>query len=454
MNNLYFKELFLKITFLGTVLLFSMQAAKAQNHITIEQAINKALQNNLNIKKAINHALTAEINLKQSKAAIFPNLSGSSNDNLSFGRGMDQTTFQIVNQNLLQINGNISVSVDLFGGGTKINQIKQNKILLDASKSAEEKAKNDLILQVVTAYMQIVYNEDLLQASKQQLEVARQTALREHALLDAGNKTLADISQAMAQVATAELNITNIQNNLTMSYLTLAQLMELQPEDAEFTTVLPIMDGKEIMSSSLYDVTSIYKTALLQFPDIKLAELNRQAAEKQISIAKGGLYPSISLQSGLNSSYSYRFNSLISQESFTVQIRDRFNQNVGFGLQIPIFNGLSTSSNIKKAKISFENAKLDEQLAKNNLLKVIAQAVADVKAAESNYLSTQKTFNAQNDAFEVIKERYNVGLVNSLNFNTAQTNRNKAEVDFIQAKYNLLFKIKIIDYYLGKQIKF
>lgn len=454
MNKFYFKGLFLKITFLVTVFLFFMRASKAQNHITIEQAINKALQSNLNIKKAINHALTAEINLKQSKAAIFPKLSGSGNDNLSFGRGMDQTTFQIVNQNLLQINGNISVNVDLFGGSTKINQIKQNKILLDASKSAEEKAKNDLILQVVTAYMQIVYNEDLLQASKQQLEVARQTVLREHALLDAGNKTLADISQAKAQVATAELNITNIQNNLTMSYLTLAQLMELQPEHGEFTAVLPVMDGKEIVSSSAYDVTGIYKTALLQFPDIKLAELNRQAAEKQISIAKGGLYPSISLQGGLNSSYSYRFNSLIAQESFTVQIRDRFNQYVGFGLQIPIFNGLSTSSNIKRAKISFENAKLEEQLAKNNLLKVIAQAVADEKAAESKYLSAQKTFNAQNDAFGVIKERYNVGLVNSLDFNTAQTNRNKAEIDFIQAKYDLLFKIKVIDYYLGKQIKF
>ena len=127
---------------------------------------------------------------------------------------------------------------------------------------------------------------------------------------------------------------------------------------------------------------------------------------------------------------------------------------MGLSVQIPIFNGLQARSNVKRAKINYEDYKIQEQLVKNNLNKVIAQAVADLRAADSRYKSNENTFNAQKDAFNVIEQRYNVGLVNSLDYNTSRTNRNKAEIDLIQAKYDLLFRSKVIDYYLGNQITF
>jgi len=141
-------------------------------------------------------------------------------------------------------------------------------------------------------------------------------------------------------------------------------------------------------------------------------------------------------------------------QQFNNQLKDNFNQYVGLSLQIPIFNGFAARSSVRKAKINYQNFRVQESLAKNNLSKIISQAVLDLKAAESRYASTQNAFNAQKDSYYVVEQRYNVGLVNSLDYSTAQTNRNKAEIDMIQAKYDLLFRAKVIDYYLGRQITF
>lgn len=446
------KKLITGFTFVAA--LGFVNIVNAQQVITIQQAVENTLKSNLTIKQAQFSAAISEENLTQSKYALYPNLNASVNPNLTFGRGLDQTTFQVTNQTSLYTSGNLSTNLDLFQGFTKINQIRQNKILLDADKSNIEKVKNDLILNVVNAYLQVLYNTDLERASKEQLDIARKTLARENALLDAGNKTLADVSQAKSQAATAELNLTNAQNALSISYLTLGQLMEMQPSQ-KFVVQAPLIDNIKTASTTV-SAEEIYNNALNIFPDIKLANLRSLAAKQAIAVAKGAYSPSLSLGAGLNTSYSYQFNynGLTPQASFADQIDQRLGQSIGMSLQIPIFNGFSARSSVRKAKITYQNNLVQEQLAKNNLNKVIFQATTDLKAAESRYTSTQNAFNAQKDAFYVVEQRYNVGLVNSLDYSTAQTNRNKAEIDFIQAKYDLIFRAKVIDYYLGKQITF
>jgi len=445
-----------KLAYISAIGLFSLgfslsAKAQAQEVLTIQQAVDRMLQNNLTIKQGALNINTLAVNLEQSKAALYPTLNGNSSNSLSFGRGLNTTTFQVVNQKYLQSSGSLATSVNIFGGFTLINQIRQNKILLEAGNSNLDKVKNDLILQVVTAYFQIVYNDDLLKASKEQLAVAGETLTREETLMDAGNKTLADVSQAKAQFATAELNVTNAQNALTISYLTLSQLMEMRSETANYVVVAPTFQDI-VTAQKNYAINDVYKSSLEIFPDIKLAKLNTEAAKKAIDVARGGYSPVVSLNGGIGSSYSYIYDS--PNDNFSKQIGDKFNQYVGLGVTIPIFNGLLVHSNVKRAKINYEDYKIQEQLAKNNLNKVIAQAIADLRAADSRYKSNENTFNAQKDAFNVIEQRYNVGLVNSLDYNTSRTNRNKAETDFIQAKYDLLFRSKVIDYYLGKQITF
>lgn len=444
------------MTLLVAALGFSGTAA-AQEKLTIQQAVERMLQNNLTIKQAALNVSTSEVNLQQSKAALYPSLNGGLDNSLNFGRSLNTATNQLVSNKFYQGTGSLNASVDLFGGFAKLNQIRQNKILLDAGNSNLDKIKNDLTLQVVTAYFQVVFNEDLLKASNEQLVVAQETEVREQALLEAGNKTLADISQAKAQAATAELNVTNAQNQLTISFLTLSQLMEMRPDSANYKVVAPtIVDIA--MARKNYNVNDVYNSSLAIFPDIKLAKLNREAAEKGVAVAKGSLSPRISLGGGIGSRYSYLLGTgllgSIPNAHLFDQISNNFYQNVGLSIQIPIFNGLQARSNVKRAKINYEDYKIQEQLAKNNLNKVIAQAVADLRAADSRYKSNENTFNAQKDAFNVIEQRYNVGLVNSLDYNTSRTNRNKAEIDLIQAKYDLLFRSKVIDYYLGNQITF
>lgn len=442
-----------KLTFIfSTVFLAGYgQQSFAQEIITIQQAIDKTLTNNLQVKQSkLSESLSQE-NLKLSKLDLYPSLNSGVNQNMNWGRNQSASGL-FENTQRYSLSASLSSGLDVFNGFAKINQIRQNKVLLDAGKTNTDKVKNDLILQVVTSYLQILYNKDFLKTAQDQLTVAKQLANQQQQLLDEGNKTLADLSQAKSQVATAELNVTNAANALSISYLTLAQLMDI-PSATVYDVQLPTVNSFTNPSTAV-NPEEIYRSALSTFPDVKLAELNTAASKIGVEVAKGSLYPRLSLSGSYGSSYFYSYNALVPNKTLSEQFKNNLGKGVGLSLQIPIFNGLQARGTVNRARISLMQTETQEQLAKNNLSKIIYQAVADLKAAEARYQSTTNAFIAQKDAYYVIEERYKVGLVNSLDYSTSQTNRNKAEIDMIQAKYDLLFRAKVIDYYLGKQIAF
>lgn len=442
------------------ILLTVFVSAQAQQKISLQQAVDLALQNNLQIKQAqLSEALTEE-DLKQSKLALFPTLNASNSDNYGVGRTFDQQVGQIVNQGVTTINGNLSSQVTIFQGFQKMNQIEQNKFDLEADKSNTRKAKNDLSLSVVSTYLQVLNGRDLVEASTQQLEFANQQLDREQKLLDVGNRTLADLSQAKAQLSTAELNLTNAQNQLDLAYLSLAQLLELPP-GTTFEVEIPVINSVgQINNQSTAD--QVYTSAMLNYPDIKVAEYRRLAAEKTLLISKGALMPRVTLGGSLSSGYSTARKQLIAGTTppefeiipFGKQLSDSYNRGIGLTLNIPIFNGYQAKSGVSRAKIGLANSIIQEDIAKNTLNKVINQAIYDLRAAEKRYVSTQSAYNSSNDAFNVIKQRYDVGLVNSLDYNQSQINLNRAQFDMIQAKYDLIFRNKLIDFYLGKPLTF
>ena len=471
----------IKITILsGLVVLLAINKSQAQQTITLQQATELALKNNLQVKQAqLSEALTSE-DLKQSKTALFPTLNASNNLNFNFGRSIDPLTNEFVNQAVTSTNGNLFSGVTLFQGFQKINQISQNKYALEADKSNTQKTKNDLLLSVVTTYLQVLNSRDLLTASKQQLEISQQQLDREQKFFDVGSKTLADLSQAKAQLATAELNVTNAQNSLDLNYLSLAQLLELDP-GVSFQVEVPVIDEAKSVNTA-YSAAEVYNTALKNYPDIKLAEYRRMVFEKGVDIARGNYYPQLSLQAGIGTGFSNgrvevvdrfadgstsqigvvqgtnqpvvtpNFTTVFQKTPFRTQIDENLNQSIGFNLSIPIFNGFGARSSVRKAKINLHNAEVNEQIAKNNLNKVINQAVYDLRAAERRFYSAESAFASSREAFNVIEQRYDVGLVNSLDYNQSQTNLNKAEFDLIQARYDLIFRSKVIDYYLGNPI--
>lgn len=430
------------------------QKATAQDVITIQQAIEKTLNNNLQVRKSQLSENLADENLKQAKLALYPTVNGSASQNMGWGRNNLGNTGIYENTQNYSFSPGLSAGIDLFNGFSKINQIKQNKVLFEAGKTNTDKVKNDLILQVITSYLEILYNKDRLVAAQQQLTVAQQQLKQQQQLLDVGNKTLADLAEAKSQEATAELDVTTAENALTISYLTLTQLMDL-PSSTKYDVQAPVLSSFNKPGTS-YDAEQVFKEALALFPDIKLAALQTSAAKLGIDIAKGNLYPKLSFSGSYGSFYTYNYNlpAGTQNRSLRNQIENNVSKGIGLGLSIPIFNGLQARSSVTKARINLLQVEADEQLTRNNLNKVIYQAVADLKAAGSTYESTTKTFNAQKEAFSVIEQRYNVGLVNSLDYSTSLTKKNKAEFDMIRAKYDLLFKAKVIDYYLGKQIIF
>lgn len=421
----------------------------AQEKITLRRATELVIENNLQIKQAMFSEAISDENLRESRNALLPSLNANSSLNFNFGRSIDPLTNQFVNQEITSTNGNVSSNTPLFGGFQRLNTISRNKLQLDADKSYTQKLKNDLQLNVVTNYLNILNSQDLLTAAKQQLAISKQQLDIEQKFFDVGSKTLADLSQAKSQVATAELNVTNAENQLDLAFLDLAQLLELDPS-IPFEVEKPAADEASIANMA-YSAAEIYSTASQNFPDIRLAELRKEVLKKGIDIAKGSYLPSLNLQTGFGTRYS---NGTFANTSFATQIQDNFNQFIGFGLSIPIFNGFSARSAVRRAKISFQNGEIDEQIAKNNLNKVINQAVFDLRAAQKRLQSAESAFQSSKDAFNTIEKRYAVGLVNSLDFNQAQTNLNKAEFDQIQAKYDLIFRSKVIDFYLGKPLTF
>jgi outer membrane protein len=436
------------------LLVSSITSVSAQETITLEKALEIALANNLQIKQIQFQAALTEQDVKQAKMNFFPTVNSGVSSDFRWGSYFDQLTGSLNTKSVNSLNGNINSSATIFQGFQRVNQVLANKYLLLADQSSTEKAKNDLQLAVVTTYLEALTNQDLTLASLEQLKLSKQQLEVEQINFDVGNRTLADLSQAKSQVAIDESNVTSTQNAFDLSILNLKQLMEMDPT-VSIVLEKPILPDPSNIESG-YSAQEVFSYAVENFPEIEIAKYNSQAAKTNIDILKGGYYPTLSISAGLGSGYTSSF--IDPQTNVVMAFRDQLKANrsefIGLSLNIPIFNNFRTRIGVKRAKISYQNALLNEQSARNDLNKVINQSVLDLKAADKNYISSRLVFESMKEAFNVIKQRYDVGLANAIELSTSQTNMNKAEFDFITAKYNMIFRSKVIDFYLGKDISF
>ena len=452
--------------------------ADAQQVISLQKAVELTLQKNLTIKQAQYTEALAVEDVNQSKYNLLPNLIANPSGGYYFGKSQVTGAFAYATSTL-NINGSAQAQVTLYQGGQLRNQIIQNKLILDVDKSSTAKVKNDLVLNVVTDYLQILTNQDLVTAAQQQIDIAKIALDRTQKNFDAGNQSQADLSQSKAGVSTAELNLTNAQNQLDLTVLVLKQYMEMDPA-VNITVERPDISKLNDIKTA-FDAQDVIKTAFSVSPDIKLAEAQQKTYDQAIKIAKGNYYPSLVLFGGIGSGYSNQAKTVtgetvvgssqigtvdatgqtvsspilqpsLSPISFTNQLNNNFNKSIGLTLQVPIFNRFTARTSLRKAKLNLENAQVTTDLAKVTLSKTITQAILDLNASVKRFASTQQTYQANKDAFNFIQQRFNVGLVNSLDYNTSLTNYNKAQTDMIEAQYEVIFRSKVIDYYLGNQI--
>ncbi|MBB3055041.1 TolC family protein [Mucilaginibacter gotjawali] len=454
--------------------------AKAQQVISLQQAVDLTIKNNLTIKQAQFTEALANEDYKQAKYNQLPSLSANPSGTYNFGRSANLTTYSVSSQTNFYASGSAQLSVTVFQGGQLRNQILQNKLILDADKTSTAKVKNDLLLNVVTDYLTILTDLDLVVAAKQQIDLAKITLDRAQKNFDLGNSTRADLAQAQAQLSTAELNLTTAQNQADLAILILKQYMEM---DSSTSITVEKPDISKLTDiKTVYDATEVIKTAFTNNPDIRLAELQQETYAQAIKVAKGSYYPTVSFFAGAGSNYSSLVTthtigatpytsvpigfvdatkqSVVTMEQLPItasysplnQVRDNFNQSLGISVQIPIFNHFTARTSVTKAKLNYEYAQLSTQLAKNTLSKTIIQAVLDLQAAEKSYQSSLNTYNSNKEALNVTKQRFDAGLVNTLDYNTALTNYNKSQNDMIEAQYQVVFRSKVIDYYLGNPI--
>lgn len=439
-------------------IMFSMMGYSSfgQGKVTVEDAIRITLERNLQVKQASFNKDLAAQDVFQAKSNLYPDLGIGVNQRFNNGLAFDQVSGTLITGNkwTTTTGASISSNVTIFQGFQKINQIKANKLLLESAATQIDKIKYDLMLSVLVNYLEAITNNELTIASQQQILLSKEQVKNDSIQFQVGNKTLADLSQSKNQVATDELNLVNARNAYESSLLALKQLMEMSPQ-SDLQLVKPEVEAMEYILGQ-YAAADVFEKAKSFNPELKKAQIDKQAALKQIDIAKGGYLPSLSLGVSYGTNYSSEGKKIGTTEY--LPFGDQFNQNKSFGagltLSIPIFDNNKSRVNVSKAKINLQLAETNAQLLETTLNKTVNQAVLDLSAAAQRYQSSLAAFSSAKDAFQVIKERYDIGMANGIELFTAQTNRNKAEFDLIQAKYNMIFKDKIIDYYVGNPIKF
>ncbi|TVQ15612.1 MAG: TolC family protein [Bacteroidetes bacterium] len=436
------------------IFFFSFTAHSQENGVfSLEQCIETAWENNLQLRQQSLSVDLARQNLLQSRASVYPNFNASASHSYSFGRSLDPLTNDFITRNVQSNNFSVGSGVNLFSGFQTQNTIRQNRLELEAGTFDLERSYNDIALMVASAYLQILFNLELVEILSGQLEVTRQQVERTGKLVDAGTLPRGSLLTIQAQLATEELQLINAQNQLELSLLNLSQIMFL-PDDTDLSIVVPDIEIAP-NDETPYTPMQVYRVAVQQQPEVKSADLRIQSAERGLAVAKGGHSPQLSMRGSYGTGYSEAFIDFSGNSiPFADQLRENLSTTLGLTLSIPVFNNLQTRSSVSRSQINMENTRLQSQIVREQLFQTIQQAHADASAALKRFYATEKNLAALQEAFRYTEQRFNVGMVNTLEYNDAKNRLAAAESELLQSKYEYVFRIKILDFYLGEPLSF
>ncbi|MEW5845169.1 MAG: TolC family protein [Bacteroidota bacterium] len=436
------------------VILTITSSVFSQEPWTLERCIEYALANNIQVKQQELNVKVNEVNLLQSKMEALPTLNINGNHSYSFGLVTNYITNTKESLNTQATSFSISTGIPIYNGFQLTNTRKQNQFDLKASVADVEKVKNNIALTIASLYLQILYQQELVEIAKRQVELSKMQLERTKVLVSAGSLPEGNLYEVEALVASDELQLVNTQNQLNLSYLNLTQLLELKSTEGFQIAkpVIPAVDSVKLMNEN---PAQIFSTAEGIMPQIQSARYKLQSSEIGLKIAKGGLQPRLSLGANYNSGAQFRIqdNYDFTGDPFFTQIKNNASKSIGLSLSIPIFNGLSARSRVSTARIGLMNAQLALESERNALYKDIQQAYADAIAAEKKLQASLKSKTASEESFRYTQNKFNIGLVTALDFTTAKNKLAQAETDLLQAKYELIFKTKILEFYKGLPLK-
>lgn len=431
-----------------SLLLMSL-CMQAQEKWTLRQCVDYATKNNIDLKQQSLEVKNSEINLSTSKNSRLPDLNASLGQSFNFGRStLGSNISESVNSSRSSFG--VSTSVPLFTGFQIPNQIKADRLTLQAATEGLKKAKENLELQVVSLYLDVLFKKEILKVYKEQVALSDQQVERTSVLVDAGKVPASQLYDIKAQLAKDESNVTLAQNDLSLSLLNLSQALNLTSSET-FDIAEPSLD--DVVDNSIASVLppdQVYQMALGIKPHVREAEYKLESSKKSLKVAQAGYWPTLSFGAGYSTSYQ----SVSGQQnsSFRNQIRDFGSEYISFNLNIPIFNRFETRNRVRTANLNIESQNLALENVKLALYKEIQQAYQSAVSAEAKYRSAGKAFEAAEESFKYARERYDIGKSTVFEYNEAQTKLLSGKSERIQAKYDFIFRAKILDFYQGKEI--
>ncbi len=500
-RHVIMKKLFFNTLIIFGISHFSFSQSIEAKKWTLQECIERAKDKNLDIEDSRLNLENSIYSLDQNNWSQLPSVNAGAGYGLNWGRSIDPTTNQFRTERINSLGLNANANLNVWNGHQTRNSIKQSKVDILANEFDLQTQENNIALAVANSFLTVVLNKEILQNNQYQLTIAQEQFQRTSVLVEAGSLPISNKLDLESQVATAELNIINAENNLALSTLNLKQLL-LIPASEPFDVAIPEVPdpGEALLKDS---PETIYDVATGHLPDLRSADYRSESAVIGEKIAKGGYYPSLGLNAGLRTNYSsaadrerfvqdgstqiinnnpigfltesdgspgtqvyssvtggFTTNSQTEIDGFTIensypvgnQLTDNISQNVSLNLSIPIFNSMQTRINVQRSKIAYERAEINKQRVENRVRNDIEQAYNRAVSSSKTFQAREKQVLALRESFRVTEQRYNLGVVNSTDYQVAVNNLNAAETDLVRAKYDYIFSLKVLDFYQGKSM--
>ena len=427
--------------------------ASAQQKWTLKNCIDYALQNNINLKQAKLNKQSAAEDKKQSKAALLPSLSASTNQSVGYrpwqSLGMTTVSNGTLDNKVTKTyyNGTygLNASWTVWNGGQNTNQVKMSELTEQQADLKTEQTANSIQENIAQLYIQILYMTEAITVNKQSLETSKKNEERGQNMVEVGKMSKADLAQLSAQRATDEYNLVEAESNLANYKLQLKQLLEIT-DNQPFEIAIPATTDATAMAA-IPSLMSVYEQALGQRPEIKNTELSLQQSDLQSKIAKAGMLPVISLTGGLGTSTSSN-----NSNGWGKQIKTNFDASAGIGVSIPIFDQRKTKTAVAKAKIQHEQALLDRQDQQKQLYQTIEGYWLDANTNQQKFRAASATVESEQQSYNLLSEQFNLGLKNIVELMTGKTNLLQAQQNKLQSKYLTILSIQLLRFYQGEDM--
>lgn len=406
---------------------------------SLDSCISYAHRHNISVRQRAVDRLNAEYAVTEAKDRFLPTVSGGAQQSFSFGRGLTaENTY--ANRNTQNFGVNVGLNMPLFQGLAGVRRLAYARAGLQAIVEQYEATKDDVTLNVISQYLQVLYSKEILEVSADQTALSRTELTRRRELFEAGKIAELDVLEAEAQLARDELTEVNADNDYRLALVAMTRLLMLPDADGGFE-VLPLDDSETPLPS----VEAVYARALGSNHGIRAAELNVRAAERNVSLSRTGYMPTLSFSAGLGTNY-YKVSG-VPGAGFGSQMRDNFSKSIGFTLSVPLFDAFGTRNGVRRAKASQLSAELQLDDARSQLYQNIRQAHSQAVAARRKCEAGEVAARSSRAALDAMQEKYNYGRANATEFEQAKSAWFRARAELVQARYESMLRTRIVEFY-------